>query len=353
MNPWMIYGANGYTGRLAAEEAKRRGWNPIIAGRNRGVIEELGRSLGLETRVFDLGNADEVAKNLQGIAVVLNCAGPFSSTCQRMLAGCVKSKTHYLDITGEISVFEYTHNNGEQWKKAGIVVMPGVGFDVVPSDCLAAMLKRALPDATHLRMAFKSRFGKLSPGTTKTMIEGVPEGGKIRQEGKIVAVSSTYKIEKIPFVEGAEPESAVTIPWGDVSTAYYSTGIPNIEIFMGASPRRIKGMQVPGLVKMMMGLKPVQKFIQWRIGKTVKGPTSEERAKDRMFLWGEVTNPAGIRVTMRMRTPEGYTLTVDSSLTAAAKLLESNLAPGAYTPSMAFGADFVLSLMGVEVKPEE
>ncbi len=345
--PWMLYGANGYTGQLTAREAKRRGMTPILAGRRRETLEPMAQELGLEVRAFDLDDPAAVAKNLEGMALVLNDAGPFSATAQKMLAGCMAAKAHYLDITGEIAVFEHVHTRSEEYRRAGIVAMPGVGFDVVPSDCLAAMLKRAMPDAARLKLAFKSHRGKLSPGTTKTMIEGLPEGGKIRRDGKIVRVPSTYKVEEIPFA--GKPELAVSIPWGDVSTAYYSTGIPNIEVFIGTSPKQLKQMRFMERMRWLVSLGFVQSFMKAQIGKKVKGPNESERASDEMFLYGEVENAEGKKIVMRLRTPEGYNLTADASLASVARLLESDLAPGAYTASMAFGPDFVLGLQGVRL----
>lgn len=346
MPRFMIYGANGYTGRLTAIEAKKRGLKPVLAGRSRDTIEPLARELGFEFLVFGLNDRDVIARNLAGVDAVLNCAGPFSATAHRMLAGCAASNTHYLDITGEIGVFEYVHNRNDEWVAAGIVAMPGVGFDVVPSDCLAAMLKRDLPDATHLKLAFRSNRGKLSPGTTRTMVEGLAEAGKIRRDGRIVAVPSDYKIEEIPFTEG-ETGTAVTIPWGDVSTAYHSTGIPNIEVFMGASPDRIRKMNLKPWMRAVAGLGPVQALAKWWIGKKIKGPTDEERASDNMYLYGEVTNAAGQRAARRMVTPEGYTLTADASLESVRRLLASEPKPGARTPSAEFGPDFITELNGV------
>ena len=184
----MIYGANGYTGRLAGRYAKDHDLSPVVAGRHGEPIRALADELGFESRVFDLADEAIAAKNLEGIAAVLHCAGPFSATSRPMLAACLRAGTHYLDITGEIAVLEAIHSRKEEIRNAGIVAVPAVGFDVVPTDCLAAMLKRDLPSATHLRLAFKPRYGKLSPGTTKTMFEGLPEGGRIRKEGTIIKV---------------------------------------------------------------------------------------------------------------------------------------------------------------------
>ena len=187
---WMIYGANGYTGRLCAHVAKDRHLSPVLAGRSAEQIRPLAQELGCEARVFDLGDPAAAAKNLAGVAAVLHCAGPFSATSRPMLAACQRAGAHYLDITGEIAVFEDIHSRSQEIRDAGIVAIPGVGFDVVPTDCLAAMLKRELASATHLKLAFMSRNGKLSPGTAKTMVEGLPEGGRIRENGRIVKVPS-------------------------------------------------------------------------------------------------------------------------------------------------------------------
>ena len=342
---WMIYGANGYTGRLAARVATHRRLRPILAGRHAGPIRSLADELGCESRVFDLHDPAVVATNLQGVAAVLHCAGPFSATSRPMLDACQRAGTHYLDITGEIAVFEDIHSRGQEIIDAGIIAIPGVGFDVVPTDCLAAMLKRELPSATHLKLAFMARDGKLSPGTAKTMVEGLPEGGRVRENGRIVKVPPAYKVETIPFTEKLSA-LAVTIPWGDVATAYYSTGIPNIEVFLGAPEDQIKKMKMPGILRSLLGLAPVQSFVKALIARRVKGPSDEQRARDEMYVYGEVWDEAGHKVAMRLRTREGYTLTAESGVTAILKILEGRLAPGAYTPSMAFGANYVLELEG-------
>jgi short subunit dehydrogenase-like uncharacterized protein len=348
IDQWMIYGANGFTGTLAARVAKDRGLTPILAGRDAAAIQPLARELGVEARIFDLADPAVVARHLDRVAAVLHCAGPFSATSRPMIAGCLRAGTHYLDITGEIAVFEEIHARSNEFRDAGIIVVPGVGFDVVPTDCLAAMLKRELPSATHLKLAFKPRFGKLSPGTTKTMVEGLPEGGRIRRDGRIVKVPSAYKIEPIPFTADLS-STAVTIPWGDVSTAYYSTGIPNIEVFLGASDRQIKQMTMPGLLRRFVGLKPVQAFLKAQIGKRVKGPTEQERARDETYLYGEAWDEAGHKVALRLRTREAYTLTAESAVTATTKVMTGTLAPGAYTPSTAFGENYVLELEGTKL----
>ena len=209
----MIYGANGYTGELIAREAASRGLKPVLVGRTAAKVEQLAASLGLPARVFDLANAVASSRGVEGMGLVLHCAGPFSATAAPMMAACLAMRAHYLDITGEISVFEHARTLEAAARAAGIVVCPGVGFDVIPTDCVAAALKAALPDATHLALGFDSRSG-FSPGTAKTSVEGLAQGGKVRKDGRIVSVPLAYKTRRIDFGDGEK--LAVTIPWGDV-----------------------------------------------------------------------------------------------------------------------------------------
>ena len=215
MQSWMIYGANGYTGTLIAREAVRQGLRPVLGGRRRDAIEALASELGLDYRVFDLKDAQAAREAIRGICVVAHCAGPFSATSAPMLDACLAEGAHYLDITGEIDVFIAAHDRHAEAVAANIVVCPGVGFDVIPTDCLAATLKSELPDADRLTLGFDSRSG-LSPGTAKTSVEGLREGGKVRVDGEIRRVPLAYQSRDIDFGNGTK--AAATIPWGRDST---------------------------------------------------------------------------------------------------------------------------------------
>jgi short subunit dehydrogenase-like uncharacterized protein len=220
---WLIYGANGYTGRLVAVEATRRGLRPVLAGRHAGPIETLAAELNLPARVFDLGDARAVAAALADMVVVANCAGPFSATSAQMIDACLMSRTHYLDITGELDVFVAAQRRHADAQVTGIVICPGVGFDVIPTDCLAAVLKEALPDATHLVLAFDAH-SHVSPGTARTMAESFRlgrRGGRVRRNGVIEEVPIAHSRRPIDFAGGSA--MTVAIAWGDLATAYVST----------------------------------------------------------------------------------------------------------------------------------
>src|SRR5271166_6663839 len=102
----LLYGATGYTGRLIAREARAMGAGIVLAGRNPNKLKAIARQLDLPWRAFDLADRARLEAALKDSSVVLNAAGPFSSTARPMADACLREGTHYLDITGEIDVFE-------------------------------------------------------------------------------------------------------------------------------------------------------------------------------------------------------------------------------------------------------
>lgn len=337
----MIYGANGYTGELIAREAVRRGLQPILAGRSEAKLRPLATELGLPLRCFSLNKPEFIAEQLRDVDVLIHAAGPFSATAAPMMEGCLLAKTHYTDITGEIDVFEHAQSLKGRAESQGIVICPGVGFDVIPTDCVAAKLKELLPDATDLALGFDSRSG-LSPGTAKTSIEGMKLGGKVRENGRLKTVPLAYKSRRIDFGDGEK--LGVTIPWGDVSTAYSSTGIPNIEVYIPLPPRMIKQMKLLNWVRPILGLSPIQNFLKAQVDKKIHGPSEATRAKQPTYVWGEARNAKGEVKTVRIKTANGYSLTVYGSLAVAEYLMTVSVSGGAYTPSRLIGPELVTTL---------
>jgi len=316
---------------------------PILAGRSQNKIEPLAKELGLTSRTFSLEDKKSLEYTLKEVDFVLHCAGPFSLTSKPMVEACLRMGKHYTDITGEISVFEAMARRDEHAKTANVMIMPGVGFDVVPSDCLARHLKNRLPSATHLTLAFYG-LGKISHGTQATMTMNTGEGGAIRKDGKIVRVPSAWKEREIDF--GAVKKQAVTIPWGDVSTAYYSTGIPNIEVYTVVPDSALRIMKLSRYFGWLLATKPVQKFLQKQI--PAGGPDAEERARGKTFLWGKASDEKGNKVESLLQGPEGYTFTVLTALNICEKILNGNLQKGFQTPAKAYGAELVLEIEGVK-----
>jgi short subunit dehydrogenase-like uncharacterized protein len=342
---WVVYGANGYTGELIAREAARRGLRPILAGRREEAIAPLARELALEHRAVALEDAAGLDALLAGRTLAMHCAGPFSRTSPPMVAACLRAGVHYLDITGEVAVFEACRTSSDDRARAeGVMLLPGVGFDVVPSDCLAAHLKSRLPSATHLSLGFAVTSSP-SHGTATTAVENLHRGGLIRRDGVLTPVPPAWRTRVIDFGRG--PRRAVTIPWGDVATAFHSTGIPNVVVYMAAPPALRTMLRVARLLRPALGLAPVQRALKAAIARRPRGPSAEQRARGRSLLWGEATDGARTAVS-RISAPEGYALTVLTALAAVEAALAGRAKPGFQTPSLAFGADFILGIPGVE-----
>ncbi|HZF17167.1 MAG TPA: saccharopine dehydrogenase NADP-binding domain-containing protein [Steroidobacteraceae bacterium] len=340
---WLLYGATGYTGELIARAAVKRGLNPILAGRTPARVSRLASELGLEARSFPIENTTAVVDGLREVGLVLNCAGPFSATASQILQGCFALHAHYLDITGEIDVFERAQHHAGTARRARVVVCPGVGFDVVPTDCLAAHLKAALPDASHLALGFDGG-GIPSRGTAKTMVEGLASGGRVRADGQLKSVPLAFRTREIDF--GAGIKKAVTIPWGDVSTAAWTTGIENIETYIPSSPRSIQRLERLERWRRLLATRPAQWWLKRLAHRAPPGPSEGVRAATRTYVWGEVRNASGAVRTARVATANGYTLTTEAALAIVRRMLEAPPAPGYYTPSQIMGADFVAALPG-------
>lgn len=299
---------------------------------------------GLGSWVVGLEDPVTLLRSLEGIGVVLHCAGPFSRTSKPMADACLAAGAHYLDITGEIGVFEALAARNDDARAARVMLLPGIGFDVVPSDCLAAHLKRRLPDAKWLKLAFESSSG-LSRGTATTLVENVARGGAIRRGGRIVPVPAAWKTRVVDL--GAGPVEVTSIPWGDVATAWYSTGIPDIEVYTRMSRGRRRLVAATRFFGWVLASGPVQNWLKSRIRRAGPGPSERARIRGTSRVLGEAGSAAGHKVRARLTGPEAYTLTARTAVAALERVLAGEAKPGFQTPSLAFGPDFVLSVEGV------
>jgi short subunit dehydrogenase-like uncharacterized protein len=343
---FLIYGSYGYTGKLITELAVQRGLTPLLAGRDEKRLRAQAEALALPYRAFALEDTDALQTALRGVQAVLHCAGPFVHTYRPMVEACLAAGRHYLDISGEIPGFEALARMDDAARSAGVMLLPGAGFDVVPSDCLAAHLKNRLPDATHLRLYLRGIGAGPSRGTARSAIENMHRGGMIRQDGELLQVPPAWEVRQVDFGRG--PVRAVSVGWGDVSTAFYSTGIPNIETYFAFPATAIGFLRLMRVIGPLLYTPPVKWVLKQSLLLMRSGPTREQRRDGFSLIVGEAANAAGETVSSKLRTPEGYTLTALSSVEIMQRILASDFKPGFQTPSLAYGPDFVLQLFRVE-----
>lgn len=341
-NQIVVYGSYGYTGKLIVNECVAKKLDVVLAGRNEAQLQQQSKQSGYPYQVVESSDLEGLKKLLTPAAVVIHCGGPFRYTAEIMAAACLATKTHYTDITGEYLVFESLPKLDQQAKDLGITIMPGTGFDVVPSDCLALHLKNRLPSATHLQLAFTMSKGGLSRGTSKSMTEGLGYGGMVRKEGKLITIPLGEKVLEIDF--GSFKTKTLCIPWGDISTAWRSTGIPNIEVYTGATDKMISNAKMSNYLGWFLRMRWVKNFMLKQIDKKPAGPSDEKRESGRSFLWGRVTDPSGKECVSRLETLSGYSLTAKTAVLIAEKILKGDLKTGYQTPAMAYGENFILEI---------
>jgi short subunit dehydrogenase-like uncharacterized protein len=256
----------------------------------------------------------------------------------------LRAGIHYLDITGEIAVLEMLAGRDAEARTAGVTLLPGAGFDVVPTACLAAHVAARLPSATHLALAFTAGTS-LSRGTALTTIESAHEGGIVRRDGALVPVPSGWRTRRIDF--GGGPRPAITIPWGDVATAFHTTGIGNVEVYIALPLVGRMGLRLARGLGPVLGLPAVKRWLGTRVRKGAPGPSADERGRRSSHIWAEARDGSGTVVQAWLRTPEAYELTSWTALDLAGRAARGEFPIGFQTPARACGADYILQFPGV------
>ncbi len=335
----LVYGATGYSGGLVARALCEHGTRPILGGRDPGRTEAVATALGLAHRVARMEDPATVAAALDGVAVVVNAAGPFSHTAETVVRACLDRGVHYLDLCGEVPVHQRLASLHAAARMRGIMIMPGVGFDVVPTDALAAHVARRLRGGRTLAVAV-SRPAFLSPGSAKTLLAHV-DFGVARRDGVVTALALGTVQRSFDF--GAGPRACVNVSLADVVTAFHTTGIPNVTTFAEATP----------LLRLLPLGALVAPLLRTPLGTTVGDAMADAvwrnapRANGSMGIVVEVEDGRGGRARARLTTPEAYAFTGIAAAAIAARAQAGEYEPGFQTPARLFGPDFVLSLPGV------
>lgn len=347
MKTFLVYGSYGYTGQLIVDLAVKKGLRPILAGRDEKKLRVQAGKYGLEYRAFSLDETSKLDSALNEVDAVLHCAGPFVHTFRQMAEACLRTKKHYVDISGEILGFEALAALDAQAKDAGIMLLPGGGFDVVPSDCLAAHVKQRLPSATHFRLFIRGVGAGVSRGTAKSAVENMHRQGMIRRDGKLIKVPPAWQILEQDFGRGLV--KVVSVGWGDVSTAYHSTGIPNIETYFALPKSAISTMKFMRVIGPLMYNRVAKNILKTMINIFLApGPNDEKRRNGLSTMIGEATDAKGNRAVSKLQTPEGYTCTGLTTVEIMKRILNNDLKTGFQTASLAYGADFILQFDGVK-----
>ena len=342
----LLYGATGFTGKLILERALASGLRPILAGRDGARLRSLAEPRGLPWRAAAVDRPEQLAAICRDVAVVLNAAGPFADTAVPVAEAAAAGGAHYLDVAGEVDAIEALATRHATWRQHDVMVMPAVGFDVVPSDCLAVHVARALPGATRLRIGIAG-LRLLSRGSAETLAREWGRDTRIRRGGVICTVPAGSLQHAFDFGDGPVP--SLLVSWGDVASAYYSTGIPDVETYFAAS-LALRG--VLGLNRLVGGLfagdTAREAISAWhRI--LPEGPSGDDRAAVETAVVAEAERADGTRLAARVRAGDSYEFTAASAVAIASRVLAGEHASGFQTPGRLFGPE-LLGALGYRVE---
>jgi short subunit dehydrogenase-like uncharacterized protein len=339
----IVYGAYGYTARLLLPRLKALGIDPVLAGRDPTRTAEVARELDVPHRVFSLADPGEVDGGLRGMDVLLNAAGPFMHTTTPLVLGCLREGLDYLDLSGEVEPLDRVADAGRAARDRGLMLLPAIGFDVVPSDCLATHVANRVPDATRLTF-YVSASNLMSHGSGVTLAEHIGIPVHTRREGRLEQMLMRMQMRWADFGSGHRPMVAVS--WGDLVTAYRSTRIPNIEVYFEATAFRLAAVTINQYWGWLLRSTSANSFFHQYADMLPAGPTPEERAQERCSIVVEAQSPRAA-ARSRIDTPEAYESTAIMATRVIERVIGGDRQPGFQTASTMFGPDFVLEFEGV------
>lgn len=331
-NKILVYGASGYMGQLFLKQLKNSDLDIVLAARN-------DFQSYYPVRVFSLEDKGRIAAHLQDVKLVINLAGPFKNTNKPLVEACIQNGAHYIDIAGEVPEMEAVYAYDTQAQNARIMLMPGAGFGVAPTDIVANLARQKLPDATRLVLAYVTNGGA-SRGTLKTVLADIHKEGTILENGIYRKAMPAFK--SFAFLNNNRLEHLVYNPWrADLFTAKISTGIPNIETYANFPPFIVKMMQGKLLwlrdfmLKRLIPLLPV-------------GPSEKQIQKGSTICYAEVTNSTGEKERATIYGPEAYRFTAQILMAIAGKINEGNYQSGFQTPNL-YGIELLQGIPGVKI----
>lgn len=344
---WMIYGATGFTGTLIAEEAVRHGLSPVLAGRNAEKLRNLAERLGLRWVSFSLDDECALREAAESVDLMLHAAGRFADTSTRMMDACLAAKSHYLDISNEISVLQAARSRHHLAEQNGVSIIPGVGFGTIASSCLARYVCEKICDPLSLEIVISPYVSHKSIGATMSTLETIALGGYVRKNGILVNIPFGSGVKRI-HTDNSD-YYVLPIPSGDLEAAYLVTGIANISVFMTTSINPTLARLALPFAQKLLSRSSLRELIfgwldRWQTSSLMK-PVDTNR---RSWAWARAVDRHGNAAEAMLETGEGYAFTASTSIQAVKWVLKKHTT-GANSLATAFGADFVLGIEGTQM----
>jgi len=336
---WILYGATGVTGTLIADAAIRRGHRPVLAGRSAARLRPLAQRWDTPWQAVDVDDGPGLARLVGGAPLVLLAASPLHRTSLPVVRACLAAGVHYLDVSNETAIFDSVYDLDGAARRAGVTLLPGVGFGAVAADTLARHVADRLPGAASLDLTLYPYTAGASPGARANALRVAAGGGLVRRGGHPTPV---------PLGAGARRTSGpavrhtvLPVPTGELSAAYRTTGIDDITVSLpiGLPPPLVR------LVAPLLGLLARSAAVQRRTASRPRRPLPPADPTRRGYVCARARAADGRELTAWLETGEGYAFTAASAVRAVEAVLAAAV-PGAHSPGALLGADFVLDIPG-------
>ena len=343
----LLYGATGYTGARLAKRLAADGIDVMLAGRDGRNVAALARRLKLPWQELGLEDPARLDAALSACGVVLHAAGPFLQTAEPMMRAALRSGTHYLDLAGEWPVFERARQLDGEARRAGVMLLPGIGFTIVVSDCLLAMLSRHHPDLTLLRLAI-SMPDEISGGTLRSMLGLTSPHVMVRRRGRLTPLPVGSLCHGFDFGEGTR--RAMAVNWPDVVTAEFTTGVSTIETYAEVNWSGELLYRMSAIAAPLLSVPLVNDTLGIVSGLVPSSSSSSGcRESSGFVVVAEAVDPWRRTFSLRVRTRDGYTVTMDTASLVLQRVLAGSRQAGFMTPARLLGPDLLGECASVEM----
>ena len=350
----VLYGATGYTGRLVTQELVDAGAEFVLGGRNAEKLASLSRDLGqgAPTRAASVDDPESLRALLDGVDVLINCAGPFTLAGEPVVRAAVDAGVHYVDSTGEQPFIRMVFDRyGPAAERKGIVLVPACGFDYVPGDCIARLAARGHEPLDELLLAYWVKDFGMTRGTMRSAIEMLKPGQGVEyRDGDWQTASTNVFRASFEFPPPIGREPVGFYPAGEPITVPRHTDVRNVRAVLStraAFPDPLLPLApylVPLTAHAFRG--PLPALLGRAIDKLPEGPPEDER---RAVEWavvaqGHDSNGVGVRAAVRGRDVYGLTA---RALVWAARQIEAgdHHGEGALGPAAAFDPEEMLGAL--------
>ncbi len=331
----LIYGANGFTGKLFTKHLLEKGIFPVLAGRNK-TIHKLAKKCNCEARIF---TTKESSLYLSDIDIVINLASISEHAQEELLKACMVNGSHYIDINSDIHDLRNVIALEDEIIKSKIVVISGAGFGVAPTAIAAQIAADEIDNPTSLTIAYHAE-GKFSRGLKKYFLNTLNRPGYIVKNGKLKPAVAGCKT--INFNVFGVDFTASYNPWrSDILSSFRNTKIKNIESYSAFSPLATSMMEGKREWLRKVMIKRLMNFIP-------KGPSEEDMHKGKTFIKAIVSNNEHEQVSVEIMGPDSNIFTIECLYELMIKLTNEQRDFGVKSPA-SFGSGILGRVSGVKI----